>query len=164
VSILVLRVLVSELDVREGHEVVDDETEFLVAQIKAEGFLQPILVRPSAEGRYEVVDGVRRLAAAKMVGLTMIYAVVKDMTDADAVRLRFVMNPIFTWSSDAIAAVVERANIFKKLLRRVLAEVPCEDPAHPRVFVALPQSLIEEMQRLDPLCDVRALARAVDSA
>lgn len=82
-----------DIDVRaiypfENHpfKVVDDEKmDELVESIKANGVLTPVLVRPDDEGTYEMISGHRRLHAAKRAGLFRIPAIVKEMTNDDAV-------------------------------------------------------------------------------
>ena len=67
-------------------KVVDDEKmDELVESIKANGILTPVLVRPDDEGTYEMISGHRRLHAAKRAGLLRIPAIVKEMTNDDAV-------------------------------------------------------------------------------
>ena len=50
------------------------------------GVIQPIVVRGSADGGYELIAGERRLRAARMAGLTEIPAVVRDSTSQRAAR------------------------------------------------------------------------------
>ena len=72
----------------ENHpfKVVDDEKmEELVESIKANGVLTPVLVRPDDEGTYEMISGHRRLRAAKRAGLRKIPAIIKEMTNDEAV-------------------------------------------------------------------------------
>ncbi len=63
----------------------------LAASIKAQGIIQPLLVRKDAKG-YELVAGERRLRAAKMVGLTEVPVVVKDLSDAEMLEVSIVEN------------------------------------------------------------------------
>ncbi len=63
----------------------DDKMEELVESIKNNGVLTPVLVRPDDEGNYEMISGHRRLHAAKRAGLTVIPAIVKLMTNDDAI-------------------------------------------------------------------------------
>ena len=57
----------------------------LSESIKQQGLLQPITVRPvNLSLQYEIVCGERRYRAAKMAGLPMIMANVREMTDAEA--------------------------------------------------------------------------------
>lgn len=82
-----------DIDIRaiypfENHpfKVVDDEKmDELVDSIKAKGILTPVIVRPDDEGTYEMISGHRRLHAAERAGLTKIPAVVKEMTNDDAI-------------------------------------------------------------------------------
>lgn len=71
----------------ENHpfKVLDDEKmDELVESIKANGVLSPVLVRPDDEGSYEMISGHRRMHAAKLAGLTLIPAIIKEMTDDEA--------------------------------------------------------------------------------
>lgn len=61
-----------------------DASEALEASIKARGILQPLLVRPLEQGRFELVAGERRYRAAKTLGLDTIPVLVAVLTDAEA--------------------------------------------------------------------------------
>ena len=72
----------------ENHpfKVLDDEKMAdLVESIKANGVLSPVLLRPDDEGTYEMISGHRRLHAAKLAGLRTIPAIVKEMTNDEAI-------------------------------------------------------------------------------
>lgn len=72
----------------ENHpfRVIDDEKmEELVESIRQQGILSPVLVRPDDEGGYEMISGHRRLHAAKIVGLKKIPAIVRELTDDEAI-------------------------------------------------------------------------------
>ncbi len=64
----------------------------LVASIKAQGLMQPIVVRPRAQGGYELIAGERRWRAAQRAGMTMIPAVIKEATDEQASAMTLVEN------------------------------------------------------------------------
>jgi ParB family transcriptional regulator, chromosome partitioning protein len=64
----------------------------LAASIKAQGLIQPITVRPSAGGRYEVVAGERRLRATRDLGATAIRAIVRVVDDRQLLELSLVEN------------------------------------------------------------------------
>ena len=67
--------------------------EDLAASIRAQGVLQPVVVRPMSEtGRYELVAGERRWRAAQMAGLQDIPAVVKDVPDQAAMAIALIEN------------------------------------------------------------------------
>jgi ParB family chromosome partitioning protein len=63
----------------------------LVASIKENGILQPIVVRQKSDG-YELVVGERRLRAAKEAGLTTIPTLVKDISEPEMLELALVEN------------------------------------------------------------------------
>jgi len=54
----------------------------LAASIKSSGILQPIILRPAADGRYQLVAGHRRTEAAKLAGLTHVPALLRHETTA----------------------------------------------------------------------------------
>ena len=65
----------------------DEEMEQLVNSIREYGVLTPLLVRPSNDGRYEIVSGHRRKVACETLGITELPVLVRDMTDDEAVIL-----------------------------------------------------------------------------
>lgn len=66
--------------------------EELISSIKANGVLQAILVRPKADGGYELVAGERRYRAAQYAGLREIPADVRDVPDDMMLTLALVEN------------------------------------------------------------------------
>ncbi|WP_414553298.1 ParB/RepB/Spo0J family partition protein [Anabaena sp. CCY 0017] len=64
----------------------------LVSSVKQHGILQPLLVRPVAEGQYELVAGERRYRAATEVGLENVPVVVRELTDDQAFQLALIEN------------------------------------------------------------------------
>jgi len=68
------------------------ELEELVASIKENGILQPILVKPIDDGKYEIIAGERRWRAAKMLGLEEIPAIIKDIEAHKALELALIEN------------------------------------------------------------------------
>ena len=74
---------------RRFDEVAMDE---LVESIRARGVLQPILVRPIAGRRYEIVAGERRWRAAAAAQLHEIPVVIRDLDDAAAFEIALVEN------------------------------------------------------------------------
>lgn len=83
----------------------------LAMSIRERGVLEPIVVRPVENDRYEIVMGERRWRASQLAGLTQIPAVIRELSDEDA-------------STDAVLEnfqredlnPVERARAIKKLL------------------------------------------------
>ncbi len=64
----------------------------LARSIEASGVIQPILVRPSNDGRYEIVAGERRWRAAQRVGLMKVPIVMRDVPDEKRLELALVEN------------------------------------------------------------------------
>ena len=64
----------------------------LTESIREVGVLQPVLVRPSANGKYELIAGERRCRAARQAGLDRIPAVVRTAEDADALEQSLLEN------------------------------------------------------------------------
>jgi ParB family chromosome partitioning protein len=70
----------------------DAELAELAGSIRARGVLQPILVRPVGEGRFEIVAGERRYRAALAAGLTSIPAIVRPLTEAEVLEIAIIEN------------------------------------------------------------------------
>jgi ParB family chromosome partitioning protein len=69
----------------------DERLKELADSIRNDGVLQPVVVRHKG-ARYELVMGERRLQAARLAGVPTIPVVVRDVRDADALRLAIVEN------------------------------------------------------------------------
>lgn len=71
-----------------GHpfKVIDDEKmQNLIESISESGVLTPVLIRPDQNDGYEMISGHRRMHAAQKAGLITIPAIVREMTDDEAV-------------------------------------------------------------------------------
>lgn len=66
--------------------------EDLVASVKRHGILQPLLVRPLPSGGYELVAGERRYRAAREAALKEVPAVVRSLSDSEALQLALIEN------------------------------------------------------------------------
>lgn len=66
--------------------------EELADSIRANGVLQPIIVRPSGPDRYEIVAGERRWRASQMAGRRTVPALIRDLSDAEAVEIALLEN------------------------------------------------------------------------
>ena len=64
----------------------------LAASIKAQGLMQPVLVRPVDRDRYELIAGERRWRAAQMAGLQEIPALVREVADESALAMSLIEN------------------------------------------------------------------------
>jgi ParB family transcriptional regulator, chromosome partitioning protein len=70
----------------------DDALDELAQSIKQQGLLQPIIVRPFSENKYEIVAGERRWRAALKAGLDRVPAVVQEISDETALAVALVEN------------------------------------------------------------------------
>lgn len=68
-----------------------EKLQELADSIKANGIIQPIIVRPSAGG-YEIIAGERRFRAAQMVGKDTVPALVRQTTDEEMLEMALVEN------------------------------------------------------------------------
>jgi len=64
----------------------------LADSIRAQGLVQPIVVRPINGGRYEIIAGERRWRASKIAGLDLIPALVRDVSDRSAIAMALIEN------------------------------------------------------------------------
>lgn len=64
----------------------------LSESIRAQGLLQPVLVRPLTEGRYEIIAGERRWRAAQLAGVTEIPVLVKSIPDEATLAVALIEN------------------------------------------------------------------------
>lgn len=64
----------------------------LAASISQHGIMQPIVVRPIGEGRYEIIAGERRFRAARLAGLEEVPVLVREVTDQNALAMALIEN------------------------------------------------------------------------
>jgi ParB family transcriptional regulator, chromosome partitioning protein len=91
----------------------------LAGSIKARGVLQPVLVRPLAGGRYELIAGERRWRAAQLAERETIPAVIRRRDDAESLELALIenmareeLNPVD--EARACAALVEELGLSRE--------------------------------------------------
>jgi len=70
----------------------EDSLDELADSIRAQGLVQPIVVRPIDGGRYEIIAGERRWRASKIAGLETIPALVRDVSDRSAIAMALIEN------------------------------------------------------------------------
>ena len=63
----------------------NEEMEDFVENIKQKGVIHPVIVRPKENGTYEMISGHRRKRACELAGIKEIPAIVRDMSDEDAI-------------------------------------------------------------------------------
>lgn len=66
--------------------------EELAASIRVQGLMQPILVRPVSDDRYEIIAGERRWRAAQMAGLTEVSTLIRIIPDEAALAMALIEN------------------------------------------------------------------------
>lgn len=137
----------------------------LASSIKAQGLMQPILVRSISSGNYEIIAGERRWRAARMAGLSEVPVVVREVGDNAALAMALIeniqredLNPIeeaagiqrlideFQMTHETAAQAVGRSrSAVSNLLRllsltptvRELLEAGSIDMGHARALLAL---------------------------
>ncbi len=83
--------LISPNPYQPRHDVAGPEFDELVASIRRHGVLQPVVARP-IEGGYQIVAGERRFKAAQAAGLATIPAVVREISDREALEVALIEN------------------------------------------------------------------------
>jgi len=92
--------------------VEESELSELAASITANGVVQPILVRPQADGRFQLIAGERRWRASKLAGKKTIPAILRQVSDEQALEITIVEN---LQRTDLNA--MEQARAFERLSR-----------------------------------------------
>ena len=128
-----------------------EETSGLAESIRAQGILQPVVVRPRPDGSYELIAGERRWRAAREAGLETVPALVREAGDRESLLLALVENV----AREALSAV-EEARAYAVLLdefRLSLGEVAervgrSKPSVSNRVrLLELPEDVLEMLER-----------------
>ncbi len=109
--------LVSTADLRPGRlnprkDFRDDELTELADSIRNKGLVQPIIVRPVADG-YEIVAGERRWRAAQKAGLHTVPVIARDLDDKEVLELAIIENV-----QRADLNSIEEASGYRELVER----------------------------------------------
>jgi ParB family chromosome partitioning protein len=131
----------------------EEKLQELVKSIKEHGVVQPIMVRPVSDGRYELVVGERRLRACQRLKLDSIPAVIKELTEQQMIEIALIeniqrhdLNP------------VEEARAYKRLMEEfeLTQEQVAERVGKSRPLIAnmtrllnLPQDVLDILARGD---------------
>jgi ParB family transcriptional regulator, chromosome partitioning protein len=91
----------------------DEELAELAASIVEHGVIQPVVVRTSPDGGYELIAGERRVRAARQAGLASVPAVVRDSSDEGVLELALVEN-----IQRADLNAIEEAAAYRELIDR----------------------------------------------
>ena len=73
-------------------QVNQDQLAELAASIAANGVVQPVLVRPLASGRFQLIAGERRWRASQLAGKTTVPAMLRQVSDEQAMEITIVEN------------------------------------------------------------------------
>ena len=87
--------LISEIQpgaIQPRYNIAPEPLQELADSIKANGVLQPIIVRPLTTGGYELVAGERRWRASQIAGLKKIPTIIKDISDDQALIIALIEN------------------------------------------------------------------------
>lgn len=139
---------VKEAEVKEGYQLLPVERIMFAAKklrqtidedyirevaetVKSLGVIEPILVRPSGDGWYEVVVGEQRVRASKMAGMKNIPSLVKRLSDWEAFETSLVENLQRKDLTDYETA---------KALKRALADFPDQFPDQKTLAFSLGKS------------------------
>jgi ParB family chromosome partitioning protein len=101
----------------------DEPLQALADSMRDRGILQPVLVRPVEDGRYELVAGERRWRAAQIAGLAQIPALIRPRDDAETLEAALIenmaredLNPVE--EARACAALVEELGLTREEVGR----------------------------------------------
>ncbi|MEO8673792.1 MAG: ParB/RepB/Spo0J family partition protein [Tahibacter sp.] len=179
----------------QPRQIMDPERlEELAASIRAQGVIEPIVVRASGVDRFELIAGERRWRATQLAGLTEIPAIVRDVDDRAVVAIALIENiqreeltPLeeaqslkrlideFDLTHQDVADAVGRSRAAVSNLLRLM-ELPAEiktlleqrklDMGHARALLTLPESLALGLARqaVEHGWSVRQLEEAARSA
>ncbi len=132
---------------------VSSELDSLTESIRQDGVLMPILIRPQGDG-YELIAGERRWRASQAAGLTEIPAVVRNVSDLQALELAIIENQ----QRDDLTAIESAA-----AYQRLIAEFGCtqqqvaEKIGVSRVQVSNLIRLLQLSERIKHRIEVREL-------
>lgn len=70
----------------------EEGLEELADSIRAQGVIQPVVIRPLGKDRYEIIAGERRWRAAQKAGLADVPAIIKDVPDEAAIAMSLIEN------------------------------------------------------------------------
>jgi ParB family chromosome partitioning protein len=93
-------------------QVKEEQLAELAASITANGVVQPVLVRPQANGRFQLIAGERRWLASQLAGKATIPAILRQVSDEQAMEITIVEN-----LQRADLNPMEQARAFERLSR-----------------------------------------------
>lgn len=92
-ALKMLDVLIMQAGQYQPRSYMDEAAlQTLADSIQAQGIMQPILVRPIEDGRYEIIAGERRWRAAQIAGLTQVPVLIRQIADESALAMALIEN------------------------------------------------------------------------
>jgi len=123
----------------------------LADSIREMGVIQPLIVRPRPEGKYEIVAGERRWRAAGMAGSTSIPVIVRDLSDAESLEIALIeniqrenLNPLDT--AEAYDVLIQRYSYTHDVLARRIGKDRTNITNHLRLL-KLPDPIKEDVRQ-----------------
>lgn len=103
----------------------EEKMQDLADSIRQHGVIQPLVVKPEANGRYTIIAGERRYRAARMVGLKQVPVVTKEVTDRELLQISMIeniqredLNPLE--EAQGIAALMEQFSLTQEEAAEIL--------------------------------------------
>lgn len=103
----------------------EEKMQDLADSIRQHGVIQPLVVKPEANGRYTIIAGERRYRAARMVGLKQVPVVTKEVTDRELLQISMIeniqredLNPLE--EAQGIAALMEQFSLTQEDAAEIL--------------------------------------------
>lgn len=105
----------------------EESLQELAESIRAHGLLQPLLVRPLDNGRYQIVAGERRWRASRMAGLDRVPVVIRDMDDRTVMEVALIENLQredlgALEEAEGYQALIEKYNLTQEEVAQVVAK------------------------------------------
>lgn len=150
--------------------VKDEEMSNMADSIVKRGLIHPVIVRPKKDGTYEMISGHRRKMASQMAGMTEIKAIVREMSDEEAIitmvdsnkqRERVLASEkafAYKMKSEALKRQGQRTDLTsvplaqkleKKTTREIIAEEAGESQDQVRRYIRLTELIPELLKLVD---------------
>ena len=150
--------------------VKDEEMSNMADSIVKRGLIHPVIVRPKKDGTYEMISGHRRKMASQMAGMTEIKAIVREMSDEEAIitmvdsnkqRERVLASEkafAYKMKSEALKRQGQRTDLTsvplaqkleKKTIREIIAEEAGESQDQVRRYIRLTELIPELLKLVD---------------
>jgi ParB family chromosome partitioning protein len=125
--------------------------EELAQSIKANGIIQPLIVRKKSDGGYELIAGERRLRAARLCGLQQVPVVIRRSTDKESLELALIENiqrQDLNCIDEALAyfQLIEEFSLTQEEVAQRVGKERATVANHLRLL-RLPEAIIDDLKR-----------------